>query len=99
LVSKHGVLITQFANDIRRKCNTPIFNAILEASSIRIRPILITTATMVMGAVPLVIASGVGSNSRHQIGWVIIAGLTLGTFFSLFVVPVAYSLLAKLKWN
>jgi multidrug efflux pump len=54
---------------------------------------------MVMGAVPLVIASGVGSNSRHQIGWVIIAGLMLGTFFSLFVVPVAYSLLAKLKWN
>lgn len=97
LVSKHGVLITQFANDIRREKDISIFDAVIEAASIRIRPILMTTATMVVGAVPLVIASGVGANSRSQIGWVIIAGLVLGTFFSLFVVPVAYSLLAKLK--
>lgn len=99
LVSKHGVLITQFANDILLSKKVSAFDAIIAAASIRIRPILMTSATMIVGAVPLVCSSGIGSNSRSQLGWVIIAGLLLGTFFSLFVVPVAYLLLNKLKRN
>lgn len=99
LVAKHGVLITQFANQIREQQGKPIIDSVLEAASIRIRPILMTTATMVVGAVPLVFATGVGSNSHSQIGWVIIAGLLVGTVFSLFMVPVAYTLFARFKRN
>ncbi len=97
LVSKHGVLITQFANDILISKKVSALEAIIEAASIRIRPILMTSATMIVGAIPLVFSTGIGSNSRSQIGWVVIAGLIVGTFFSLFVVPVAYLLLNKLK--
>lgn len=97
LVSKHGVLITQFANKLRKEKQLNVYEAVLEAANLRIRPILMTTATMVVGAVPLVLATSVGENARHQIGWVIIAGLILGTFFSLFIVPVAYTLLTKFK--
>jgi len=96
LVSKHGVLITQFANTLRQQGKS-IKEAVIEAATIRIRPILMTTATMIMGAIPLIMATGPGSNSRHQIGCVIVAGLLLGTLFSLFIVPLAYSLLARLK--
>ncbi len=97
LVSKHGVLITQFANNIRKEEDVSISEAVLTAASIRIRPILMTTATMSIGALPLVVSTGIGSNSRTQLGAVIIAGLLVGTFFSLFIVPVAYSILARFK--
>ena len=96
LIAKHGILITNFANQ-RRQAGDDLTTAILSAASIRLRPILMTTATMVLGALPLILAAGPGSNSRGQLGWVIIAGLLIGTFFSLFVVPVAYSLLNSLK--
>ena len=69
----------------------------IEGASIRLRPILMTTAAMVVGALPLLLATGPGENSRHQIGLVIVAGMLGGTFFSLVVVPVAYSLLKQLK--
>lgn len=98
LVSKHGVLITQFANTIRSEGKS-IRESVLEAATIRIRPILMTTTTMIVGAIPLILATGIGSNSRTQIGSVIIAGLLVGTFFSLFVVPVAYSFFARFKTN
>lgn len=94
LVSKHGVLITHFANELRHSGEEKI-SAIIKSASMRLRPILMTTATMVMGALPLVLSSGVGSVARLQVGVVIVAGLIVGTFFSLFVVPVAYSLLKR----
>lgn len=94
LVSKHGVLITHFANQ-RRAQGEELRAALIDAATIRLRPILMTTATMTMGALPLVLASGVGSVSRVQVGAVIISGLIMGTLFSLFIVPVAYTYLAR----
>jgi len=96
LVSKHGVLITQFTNQLRAE-GFELTEALVQAASIRLRPILMTTATMVLGAIPLIFATGTDANGRQQIGWVIVAGLVVGTFFSLFVVPVAYSVLARYK--
>ena len=92
LIAKHGILITEFAN---HECQQgkPLSQAIVEAASLRLRPILMTTAAMVIGAIPLAFASGAGAISRQQIGWVIIGGLLFGTFFSLIVVPVVYSLI------
>ena len=90
LISKHGVLICRFANELQaagRSAQT----ALLEAAAIRLRPILMTTATMVLGALPLVFAAGPGATGRMQIGVVIVSGLLIGTVFSLLVVPVAYS--------
>ena len=65
----------------------------IEAAALRLRPILMTTAAMVLGAVPLAIATGAGAESRQQIGWVIVGGMTLGTLLTLFVVPCVYSLM------
>ncbi len=96
LISKHGILITSFANELQQQ-GKDVYTAVIEATAVRLRPILMTTAAMILGALPLVIAQGPGSNSRHQLGWVIIAGMLFGTFFSLIVVPVAYTFLAKLK--
>jgi multidrug efflux pump subunit AcrB len=96
LVSKHGVLITQFANE-RVKSGMPLLEAVVEAAAIRLRPILMTTATMVLGALPLLFATGSGAQGRVEIGLVIVAGLLFGTLFSLFIVPVAYTLFAKLR--
>ena len=94
LITKHGILITQFAN-VRLKEGDTLHQAIVNAAVIRLRPILMTTFAMVLGSLPLALASGPGSVSHSQIGWVIVGGMILGTFFSLIVVPVAYFLLAK----
>ena len=67
----------------------------LESATLRLRPILMTTGAMVLGAVPLALASGAGAEARQQIGWVIVGGMTFGTLFTLFVVPVVYTLLAR----
>lgn len=96
LVAKHGVLIVRFANELCAEGQS-LRVAIVQAAAIRLRPILMTTCTMTIGAVPLLFASGFGANARIQIGVVVIAGLLLGTLFSLFVVPVAYTLLSPLK--
>lgn len=96
LISKHGILMTQFMNDLRR-AGVGFHRAIIRAASIRLRPILMTTAAMVVGSLPLALATGPGSVGRHQIGWVIVGGLLLGTFFSLIVVPVAYSFLGRFR--
>jgi multidrug efflux pump len=98
LVSKHGVLITHFANQ-KQKQGVPVIEAVVSAALTRLRPILMTTATMIVGSLPLVFSSGMGSVSRYQIGVVMIAGLTIGTFFSLFVIPVAYTYFAKRRNN
>jgi multidrug efflux pump len=96
LVSKHGVLITHFANGAIAEGKS-VSDAVVQAATIRLRPILMTTATMIIGALPLVLSSGVGSNGRIQVGSVIISGLVSGTFFSLIVIPVMYTLLVGLK--
>jgi multidrug efflux pump len=95
LITKHGILIVEFANQIlekEKKIN--VVDAVIKASLLRLRPILMTTAAMVLGAVPLVIASGAGAESRRQIGWVIFGGMTIGTIFTLFVVPAVYTYLS-----
>ncbi|HSC82336.1 MAG TPA: efflux RND transporter permease subunit, partial [Pseudomonas sp.] len=94
LISKHGILIVEFANQLRRD-GLSVREAIEEAASIRLRPVLMTTAAMVFGMVPLILASGAGAVSRFDIGLVIATGMSIGTLFTLFVLPCVYSLLAK----
>jgi multidrug efflux pump len=94
LITKHGILIVEFANQLQEE-GRELGDALLEAASLRLRPILMTTGAMVLGAVPLAIASGAGAESRSQIGWVIVGGMTVGTLLTLFVVPVAYSYIAR----
>jgi len=94
LITKHGILIVEFANQMQAK-GMGVMEAVEEAAVLRLRPILMTTGAMVLGAVPLALASGAGSESRQQIGWVIVGGLLLGTFLTLLVVPTAYTLLAR----
>jgi multidrug efflux pump len=96
LITKHGILIVEFANQLQEK-GMSIKEAVVESAFLRLRPILMTTGAMVLGAVPLALATGAGAESRQQIGWVIVGGLLLGTFFTLFVVPTVYSLLASRK--
>lgn len=93
LIAKHGILIVEFSNQLRESGMNK-FDAVLQAASKRLRPILMTTGAMVLGAVPLAFASGAGAEARHQIGWVIVGGMSIGTLFTLFVVPVVYLLLA-----
>ncbi len=93
LISKHGILIVEFANELQKQGKTKRA-AIEAAAGIRLRPILMTTAAMVLGVVPLLVASGAGAVSRFDMGLVIASGLTVGTLFTLFVVPAVYMLLA-----
>jgi multidrug efflux pump len=94
LISKHGILIVDFSNHLQREKKFSRREAVEEAASIRLRPILMTTAAMVFGVLPLLIASGAGAVSRFDIGLVIAAGLLIGTCFTLFVVPTMYTYLA-----
>ncbi len=93
LITKHGILIVEFSNQLRAQ-GKPMREAVVEAAALRLRPILMTTGAMVLGALPLALAHGAGAESRTQIGWVIVGGLAFGTILTLFVVPVAYTLLA-----
>ena len=95
LITKHGILIVEFANQQQEHHGLDRMQAVIKASALRLRPILMTTGAMTLGALPLAMATGAGAESRHQIGWVIIGGMLIGTFFTLFVVPVVYSLLAR----
>jgi len=94
LISKHGILIVEFANQLREG-GLDTLSAIQQSASQRLRPIMMTTGAMVLGAVPLAIATGAGAESRHQIGWVIVGGMSLGTLLTVFVVPTMYTLLAR----
>jgi multidrug efflux pump len=89
LISKHGILIVEFSNKLVLQGMTRS-EAVLQAASLRLRPILMTTFATVLGVWPLVIASGPGANSRFSIGLMITAGMLVGTLFTLFVVPVFY---------
>jgi multidrug efflux pump len=94
LITKHGILIVEFSNQLRQQ-GRGVMEAVIEASSLRLRPILMTTFAMVLGALPLALASGAGAESRQQIGWVIVGGMSLGTLLTLFVVPTVYTLFAR----
>ena len=94
LISKHGILIVQFANQLQIEGRSKR-EAIQHAAGVRLRPILMTTAAMVLGVMPLVIATGAGAASRFNIGIVIVTGMTVGTCFTLFVVPAVYMLIAR----
>jgi multidrug efflux pump len=92
LITKHGILIVEFANQLEAD-GRPRRDAVIEAATLRLRPILMTTGAMVLGAVPLALAVGAGAESRQQIGWVIVGGMSLGTVLTLFVVPTVLSLI------
>jgi multidrug efflux pump len=94
LITKHGILIVEFTNQLREQ-GLEMTQALVKASSQRLRPILMTTGAMVLGAVPLALAQGAGAESRMQIGWVIVGGMSLGTLLTIFVVPTMYTLLAR----
>ncbi|MSO73207.1 MAG: multidrug efflux protein [Rhodospirillaceae bacterium] len=95
LISKHGILMVTFANDLQRREGLDRRSAIERAARVRLRPILMTTAAMVLGVLPLVFASGPGAASRFSIGLVIASGMSVGTLFTLFVLPVVYTLIAQ----
>jgi multidrug efflux pump len=94
LITKHGILIVEFANQLQER-GMKLRDAVVESSVLRLRPILMTTGAMVLGAVPLALASGAGAESRQAIGWVIVGGMTCGTLLTLFIVPTAYTLLTR----
>jgi multidrug efflux pump len=94
LITKHGILIVEFANQLRAKGES-LTDAVVDAAAQRLRPILMTTGAMVLGALPLARAVGAGAESRIPIGLVIVGGLVFGTLLTLFVVPTAYTLLAR----
>ena len=94
LITKHGLLIVEFANQLRAN-GLSALEAVHRSATLRLRPILMTTGAMVLGAIPLALATGAGSESRRQIGWVIVGGMSLGTLLTIFVVPTMYSLFAR----
>jgi multidrug efflux pump len=94
LITKHGILIVEFTNQLREH-GMDMTAAVVKGASQRLRPILMTTGAMVLGAIPLALAHGAGSESRQQIGWVIVGGMSLGTLLTIFVVPTIYTLLAR----
>jgi|SRR5580658_2645591 multidrug efflux pump len=95
LITKHGILMVEFANEMQKNEDVDRRTAIEHAAAIRLRPILMTTAAMVTGLVPLLMATGAGAASRFSIGIVIVTGMSIGTLFTLFVLPMVYTFLAK----
>lgn len=96
LITKHGILIVDFANKLQEQGKSAS-EAVIEASRLRLRPILMTTFAMVFGAIPLAFSSGAGAETREQIGLVIVGGMTIGTLFTLFVIPVVYTYLSRVR--
>lgn len=94
LITKHGILIVEFANQLRDQGQEKL-TAVVEAAALRLRPILMTTGAMVLGALPLALAHGAGAEGRQAIGWVIVGGMSVGTLLTLFVVPTAYLLISR----
>jgi multidrug efflux pump len=92
LITKHGILIVEFTNKLQEQ-GVARREAIVQAAGLRLRPILMTTAAMILGAIPLALATGAGAESRQQIGWVIVGGMSLGTLLTLFVVPCVYAVM------
>ncbi len=97
LITKQGILIVEFANKLQENEGMSIYDAVIHASAVRLRPILMTTGAMVLGVVPLLVASGAGAVSRFDMGLMIATGLSIGCLFSLYVIPVAYTFIASRK--
>ncbi|MGO4570400.1 efflux RND transporter permease subunit [Microvirga sp. 2TAF3] len=97
LITKHGILMVEFANELKEKKGVSRREAIQEAARVRLRPILMTTAAMVLGVAPLLYASGAGAAARFSMGLVIAAGMSIGTIFTLFVVPMFYTYISREK--
>lgn len=95
LITKHGILIVEFSNQMQEKGKDRA-EAVVEAAILRLRPILMTTGAMALGALPLAMAHGAGAESRQSIGWVIVGGVLVGTFFTLYVIPAVYTYMARL---
>ncbi|VFU08233.1 efflux RND transporter permease subunit [Methylocella tundrae] len=95
LISKHGILMVEFANRMQQEEGMSRREAIEHAAAVRLRPILMTTAAMVVGMIPLIVAEGAGARSRFAIGVVIASGMSIGTLFTLFVTPAVYTLIAR----
>jgi multidrug efflux pump len=95
LITKHGILLVEFANQQRRERGLSAREGIVAAAKVRLRPILMTTAAMALGVIPLIIADGAGAAARYSVGLVIFSGLTIGTLFTLFVVPAFYTLISR----
>jgi len=95
LITKHGILICEVARERQEQEGLSRMQAVQVAASLRLRPILMTTAAMVAGLIPLLMASGAGAASRFSIAVVIVAGMSIGTLFTLFVLPVIYTFLAS----
>lgn len=94
LISKHGILMVEFANQLRQQ-GQPLKEAIQQACALRLRPILMTTSAMIFGAIPLILSHSAGAEARRAIGYVLLGGLSLGTLFTLFILPAVYYLILK----
>jgi multidrug efflux pump len=95
LITKHGILLVEFANQQRRERGLSRTEAIIASAKVRLRPILMTTAAMSLGVVPLIIAAGAGAAARYSMGLVIFTGILVGTCFTLFVVPMFYTYISR----
>ncbi|MEX0958949.1 MAG: efflux RND transporter permease subunit [Burkholderiales bacterium] len=94
LITKNGILLVEFTNQLRRQ-GLELYEAVVEAGTLRLRPILMTTFATVLGALPLALSTGAGSEARQAIGWVIVGGMSFGTLLTLFVVPVFYTAIVR----
>ena len=94
IMAKNGILIVEFANQLRDR-GLPLYDAILDASTIRLRPVMMTMVSTVLGGVPLIFSAGAGAEAREALGWIIVGGLGLATVSTLYLTPVAYLLLAR----
>lgn len=98
LITKNGILIVEFANQLQQQGRDK-YQAVIEAASLRLRPIVMTTLTMLLAAVPLALATGAGAESRQQIGWVVVGGLGIGTLLTLFLIPSAYTVFSRRRYT
>ena len=90
LITKHGILLIDFARQHQRNYQSSIKQSIIEAASVRLKPVLMTTLAMIFGAIPLILASGAGANARNELGLVIFSGMLFGTVFTLLILPTVY---------
>jgi multidrug efflux pump len=93
LITKHGILIVEFARQLQNNRQLSVQIAVIEAAALRLRPIFMTTATMLLAAIPLALANGPGAHARNELGWVVLGGMSIGTLFTLFILPVVYTLI------
>jgi multidrug efflux pump len=93
LITKHGILIVEFSKQLQKSNPGSLIDNIIEAAALRLRPILMTTVTMLLAAIPLAFADGVGAHARKELGWVILGGMSVGTAFTLFILPTLYILI------